>query len=345
MIQYQLLRINRIIFHRIFPKTHTRAHVEADFNNSLIEADGNMQNFLRKRLVNSCGRQTKSFELSIENDTDDSVFSYLKNLSRCTDERFIEISQDLAQKLADLQDEKLNIPGGYFLLIEAITAAPLEHNVYIILKAEKQDALSDEGGTIELNQNIFLSPALKMYKAGVFEQINEKEDLTKEDFKAYLFDSQFNDGRKLAEYFYKDYLGLTINGNSPVETKTFYTLFNDTIDSVFKKDIQLKNHSKELLQCEMENQTSSIFAHDIVERIIPEDKRDKFIAKVVERFPNSFQKDCSLIEKRMQNMSYYVTDSVRLYAPSQLFSNNIISISNDPDNEDVKIIKVRVNEN
>jgi hypothetical protein len=210
------------------------------------------------------------------------------------------------------------------------------------MKAENQEALNAVGNSIQALEHIFLSPAQKMYKVGIFEQISNAIPLTKSNFQAYLFDSQFNNGTSLAEYFYKDFLGLTIEGNKQVQTKMFYDKFNNAIDVVFKNDNEQRTHCKDLLRAEMTNHNENINPHDAITNIIPSDKRNVFIARVGNKFPNSFVKDTMLIQKKIDKRVVFLRDSVRLYAPEQLFTDEAITITTDPDDQSIKIIKIRV---
>lgn len=343
MLAYNSLIIKRLVMHRILPKNPTRDHVEAQFSDHLVCLNDGIQSLIQDRLVDSCGRQGKAFNLSIKNDEVGSCFDSIKNLSSLDDEQFLEVSKGIAQLLADCQDTRIRIPGGYFLLVQAFEPCRNE-NVYIILKAEKQDALSEVDNSVQAVKNIFLSPAQKMYKAGVFEQVQSAASLSKDNFKAYLYDSQFNDGTKLANYFYRDFLGLSIDGNSQVQTKTFYDLFSNTIDTVFKGDIKNLNYCKEQLCSEMLNQSKILNARGTITRIIPPEMRDVFIAKVGEEFPNSFVKDCALIHKKLQQRIVLLTGSVKLSAPSESFINNDIIIESDPQNPTIKIIRIKVHE-
>lgn len=344
MINYSLLEIRRVIMHRILPKTAARAHVEVESNNHIIPLTNEIKSLLISRLVDSCGRQGKAFELTIEKDDQHSCFNKVKDLTSLAEQAFIDRSIEIAQLLADSQDSRISVPGGYFLLVEACTRNR-STNVYVILKAERQDALNDLGNSVQAVQNIFLSPAQKMYKAGVFQQISDANPLTKKDFTAYLFDSQFNDGTKLAEYFYKDFLGLSIEGNWKVQTKMFYDLFNETTDSLFKKDIENRNNCRDLLRTEMMNQNGNLHAHEAINRIVPLDYRDKYIAKVGSKFPTPFIKDIELIQGKLSHKSVLLTGSIRLLAPTESFNNQDIVIETSPDDPRIKIVKIRIDGN
>ena len=341
MINYNLLNIRRVIMHRILPKTSTREHVVVENTTSLVVLTDEIAELLLDRIRTSCGKESQTFELGILNDEVGSCFSKINSLKSFSDENFIAISKEIAELLAEAQDTKSNVPGGYFLLVDAIDGLS-NHDVYIILKAEPQDALSDLGTSIAVLKKIFLSPAQKMYKVGVFEHIDES-DISKDSFKAYLFDSQFNSGSKLAEYFYKDFLGLTIDGFGNLQTKTFYDLYNQTVDKVFKDDIDKKNDCKRMLQAECLNQSLLINPLEFIRQTIPVNDRDKFIAKITPKFPIAFTKDTSLINKKINNRTMLVADDIKLVAPTERFS--AIDIETDPNDRNIKIIRVRTNVN
>lgn len=347
MIQFNTLQIDRVIMHRILEKSMTepmRQHVEVDPINRLVNLTDNIKELIRKRLMESCGRQGKAFELQIEKDEVGSCFDYVKDMHGMADNAFIQTSEDVATLLANAQDQKGSIPGGYFLLVDAHTMHNnTVHPVYIIMKAEKQEALSAVNNGVEALKNVFLSPAQKMYKVGIFEQISFAQPLTKDCFTAYLFDSQFNDGTALAEYFYKDFLGLTINGNSQVQTKMFYDKFCAVVDSEYKEQPELRNQCRDLLRAEMNNQQGNVNPREVINTIVPQNKRDVFISKVGNKYPNNFVKDTTLIKTKIDNQSYFVTKAIRLSAPTALFSNEVITITTDPENPTVKIIKIKTN--
>ena len=345
MVQYNRLEIRRIIMHRILAKSSlppVREHVDIELSERLVDLDEEIRSLLRKRLLESCGKQGKAFELAIEQNGEGSCFDYIKNMKSMSDEEYIHNSETIATLLANAQDTKGSVPGGYFLLVDAyIVNNNTEYPVYVVMKAEKHEALNVDGDGVKALHNVFLSPAQKLYKTCVFEQISFSQPLTNTDFKAYLFDSQFNDGTQLAEYFYKTFLGLTISGNDKVQTKLFYEKFVVTIDECFKGDVETRNHCRDLLRAEMTNNVANLTPIDAIRSIIPAEKRDYFIEKVGNKYPNSFTKDLELIQAKIDKTSLMLTSAIRLYAPTSLFSDETISISQDPEDPTVKIIKIK----
>ena len=106
----------------------------------------------------------------------------------------------------------------------------------------------------------------------------------------------------------------------------------------------MRNQCRDLLRAEMNNQQGNVNPHDVINTIVPQDKRDFFISKVGNKFPNSFVKDASLIKTKIENQSYFFPHSIRLSAPTSLFTNEVITITTDPDDPTVKIIKIKTNE-
>ena len=338
MIIYNSLQIERAIMHRIYSKvTGLRDYAEVEPSNTQIALNDNLKKILIERIQSSFGNQSKSFELSVENVDDGSCFNLVKDLHDSDDEIFISTSKDIAELLATAQSNK-QIPGGYFLLLDCKKSD--EQAVYVCLKAEAHNALNIIGHSAQALENIILSPAQKMYKAVVFEQISTSTPLCKDNFKVYLFDSQFSFGSRLAEYFYKDFLGLTINDNSKILTKRFYELMDKTIDEAYPTNTEKSYKLKNALSVNINSLNNTIHPNSIVSDLIDLEKRDLFIRKVVNQLPSAFTKDISLLQNVLKNKNLHFGDSIRLCVRSDKY--NDISISNDPGNPNIKIVKITI---
>lgn len=342
MIIYSTLRINRMVMHRIVAKSVRVDHATVEYNDVLIPIDIGIREIIRERLSQSFGRYSKSFELSIENDAEGSTFSFVKNLVDMGNDEFIAVSHEIADLLADSQGKKGNVPGGYLLIIDCTNQDG--HPVYVLMKAESHNALNVVGNSAQALQNIILSPAQKLYKSAVFERKGDSNPLSKDDFCAHLFDSQFNTGTKLASYFYKDFLGLTISGNAPIETKNFYNLMVSTTESVYSNDVDSLNNIKNKVVSLLTSELASISPRDAIVNIVPEDQRDIYIRKVANEFDGSFVKNLSLLNYQLNNKTVKLGQGLKLYGPATLFNNNTVTIENDDNDNTIKIIKIRLND-
>ena len=341
MVIFNTLRINRMVMHRIVARTAEVDHATVEYNDTLIPIDRDIENVLQDRLASSFGRHSKSFELSIENDGADSTFSFVKDIVDMNDNVFIANSHDIADLLASAQGNKGNVPGGYLLIMDCTNYD--HHPVYVLMKAESHNALNIVGNSAHALQNIILSPAQKLYKSAVFERIGKSDPLTKADFDTHLFDSQFNSGTKLASYFYKDFLGLTISGNAPIETKNFYNLMVSTTESAYADNVDLINHIKDQVVALLTSEVATITPREAILNIIPEAQRDLFIRKVANEYEGSFVKNISLLTHQLNNRTVKLGQGLKLFGPTSLFSDETVTIETDENNPSIKDIKIKTN--
>lgn len=340
MINYNLLEIKRAIFHKVMAKrTEFEPYIEE--SNSMIGMTSEMESIFRTRMTDAFSQGGKAFELSINDVEDGSVFSAIHGLRQKEDTSFIDTSVYLANKLADTQTKK-SIPHGFFILLDCVN--PIDNMpVYIIMKAEPHDAVAINASSATALKNIILSPSQKMYKAATFRQVNAEGGHC--GYKAYLFDEQFASRAQLAEYFYKDFLGLSVNSNDKVLTKMFFVRMAESIKGKYSDDYIRRNEAETLLDAEMRNQVVSLNPREIIDRTIELRDRDYFYRRVIrEDLPNNFRKNISLIDTRMMNRSMAISDNIKIFAPQDLFQQNsfIIDRETDDDYVIVKIAKNRV---
>lgn len=315
MINYNLLNIKRAIFHKVMAKRDDWApYVEE--SNTMIGMTPRMEAIFRTRMHDAFSQGGKAFELSINDVEDGSAFSMIHGLRQCNDATFIAKSLSLANKLADTQTKK-SIPHGFFVLLDCVYP---QNNfpVYVLMKAEPHDAVEISTNVARALENIILSPSQKMYKAACFQQISAEGG--HRGYRAYLFDEQFASRAQLAEYFYKDFLGLSINSNDKVLTKMFFCRMTDTIKDKYENDYVKKNDVEAVLDSEMRNQNLAFNPREVINRIIDVDDRDYFYRRVIrEDLPTSFRKNLSLIDSRMMRRSMSISDQIKIFAPQDLF--------------------------
>lgn len=338
MINYNLLEIKRAIFHKVMAKRNEfEPHI--DESGSMIAITPAIEDIFRTRMSDAFSQGGKAFELSINDIEDGSVFSNIHGLRQQDDSAFIQTSVSLANKLADTQTKKI-IPHGFFVLLDCVN--PVDNMpVYILMKAEPHNAVAINASNATALQNIILSPSQKMYKAATFQQINAEGG--HRGYKAYLFDEQFASRAQLAEYFYKDFLGLSVNNNDKVLTKMFFVRMAESIKDKYRDDFVRKNEAETLLDAEMRNQVISLNPRDIINRTIVLEDRDYFYRRVLrEDIPTNFRKNISLIDTKMMKRSMAISDHIKIFAPQDLFKENSFIIDRDTD-DDYVIVKIAKN--
>lgn len=336
MINYKLLHIHRAILHKVMAR---RQNIEPSVVESqyLLSIDAQVEGILKERLSDSFAQTGKSFELSINAVEADSTFSMLNGLNDKSDREFVAISKQLAAKLAETQ-QRVSIPHGFMLLLDCENTVD-NLPVYIIMKAEPHEALVIAANNIATAlSDVILSPSQKMYKAASFQQVNAGVQGVG-SYKAYLFDEQFQTRASLAEYFYKDFLGLTISQNDKVLTKMFFYKMLEGISTKYATDFIRRNDAEDALRAEMQNQQRLISPRAIIDRIIEVDDRDYFYNKISNtEIPTGFTKNLSLIDGKISHRGMSLSEDVKIYAPQDMFGSSIL-VDRDTDHDYI-IVKI-----
>jgi nucleoid-associated protein YejK len=147
--------INRLVIHRVIAKT-SKVAAYATYEESLCELNPNSESVLKERLTAALDKSNKTFKLEIEEASDESFFSYSSSLKSASDTDFISISKKIADLLAK-SHHRANIPGGFSIILDGYTA--FDQYFVIVVKAEYQSAFTFTGNSLEVLQDIFLSPA------------------------------------------------------------------------------------------------------------------------------------------------------------------------------------------
>ncbi len=318
--------------HRVHQKQgNNNAYVTP--SNQLLNLDDDSKQIIKERLLTAFGRQSKSFELEIEDDGVDSCFNLIRSLHQADDAQFVHISIEIAELLADSQRQQ-SIPGGFLLVVHCIYD---EKPLFVLIKAEPHNALGVTEMDVHSIKDIILSPEQKLYKAVYYEQkvlAQQNDNLSKDNFRVVLFDSIINTNRSIAQYFYKNFLGLTISSNAELQTSSFYKKMEDQIWG--KLDgIQAFNAS-DLLRAEILNSAKvSVNPHEVITNIIPAESRDDFLS-VISQFPQSFVKKTSLIDTALGKKSI-ILNNVKITAPTNYFNSNV----NVEEQGDEYVVKIR----
>lgn len=311
--------------HEIIPSKGKRNPATVEYDDSLIEIDSNVEKTLLERLNSALGKESKSFQLDIEKIDENSFYRHASKIKDSDDKAFVEISCSIADLLASAQ-MKANMPGGFLLIIDC---SYLENKkLYIVIKAEPQKVITknklDGKSKLDVLNNVFLSPASKLYKIGILVEDDLELKEPNDKFKCYLFDEQFRSDGTPASYFYRDFLGFSISRNAKIQTKLFYDKTSDFIKRNFT-DVQEKS---QLLK-----QLNLLFSIDTNPTITPKDfsknyfkdpfKQDRYFSDVISQLPSTFMKDSTLIDSQLKTKKIIFNDNIRIIGPDNSFDQNV----------------------
>lgn len=334
MVNFFDINIERVAVNKILPKTkHTEAG-QVIYIQQLVDLSPATVQMVQDRLYDAA-LSSKYFQLGIEDDSDSGFFGHAKDLHASDDNKFIEYSGAIAELLADTMVTG-TIPGGYLLVVQARTDRT-DKKVIVVIKADVHDVVTLNGNAINIIEEVFLSPSKKFLKFGLLFEYNtpQKEDFSgfafpNNEWGAFVFDQQFRVDSKLAEYFYRDFLGFTTKYNAKIQSANFY---NETENFIMKNVLGL-NDKVDLL-----NLLDFEFTQNISEAdISPREFADKYIHdealnedykdEIAEYLPGIIEKNASLFKNRLFNKKISFRNNIKLTGSKDAIDANVQIITN-----------------
>jgi hypothetical protein len=352
MLNFFEIEIKRVVVHSLYAKEDGNEHSLIYPDNKLTELTENVKSLLIERLSKAAAKTSKAFELEIDDYYEGSFFSIAKEISKTDDNEFIAQSVQIAHLLAQSQTRN-TLPGGYILIIDAVTK--YSKKVAIVIKAELNTVLKyyneDDKSVIKMLDDVFLSPSQKFFKIGIIyerEEDNQFFSYPNNRYGCFLFDDQFKPDSRPAEYFYKDFLGFSIDSNSKIQSKRFF----DITDKYIRKTIpnpEFKDEMLNVLKHEfLSNDESEISPSDFADMYFPEEElRNGYKNQVINYLPENISKDPSLIETKLNKKKINFPNKVTVSGPSNIFDYNVKVIKSIDDineedlgSSDITILKI-----
>lgn len=333
------LQIRRIAVHEVFVRDNDLQPVPPRFSESLalLSADGLAA--IRERLIKALGSDSKSIEMTIREDGPASTFQLCASLLDADDERFLELSKRIAQKLAGAQVSR-KIPGGVVVVMDGTTGIDA-HPFTCIIKAEVHSGFAREAGEagilIRFLDNLLLTPQQKLHKIGLFIRVSEDASpdgsFLGDDFSAYIFDNQMisSEITTAANYFYEQFLGCTAASSARKLTRDFYNTSRAFLDASPLSDEQ-KVESVSALHVYLRSNRQHVHAMEFAQEYLPPELHQEFSDYLTERaFPEiAVPKDLSAIKRRLRIRKLSFTSDVRIIGPADRF-NELVAVQSTDD--------------
>lgn len=351
-INFDKIEIKKGVMHHIVAKGKEDEYAAVNYEPSTFTPDANITTLIRERLVTASGKKSKAFELKIGDFSTGSFFDHIKDLKSANDAKFFSASKKIADLLAQSQTTSI-IPGGVFILLNCIDKA-INKTLFIVIKAELHKAATSKtvkGHTsLQVLNEIFLSPSQRLYKVGI---IYEREDKSKtypnDSYTCFLFDEQFRtDGKKPAEYFYKTFLGFSIDENSQIQIKRFYDNSHSFITnyvSDHEEKIDLLNALKNELLLSTEE---AVTPFDFGKKYIKDDELlDLYVNRVSNGLPPSIAKDTILVKNQLSRKTLVFPNSIKITGEAESFDANVSLIKSNAElkrialDDEYTIIKIK----
>jgi hypothetical protein len=338
MIEIEQLHIDRIVIHRVHKKSDTDSYGYVEYSENLFSFGVLELSSLRSRIGNAFSKAKRFFKLEIEKNDENSFYGYSKQLRGASEKGFLETSKSIADLLA-ISHNTRTIPAGLLLVMDGFFAR--KHFV-LVIKAEIQEAFiikeMDNKKLVELVNDLFLSPAKDFYKIGFMVEEKSESNKPNEFYSCYMYDDNFSSGKRdLAEYFYKDFMGLSTSKNDALLTKNFRNDIFEFIENHVDGFDNTKGLKSALNSLYRENTTGIINPQEFAETHFSEDLLRLFGSEIASKYPSSFTKDLILVDKSLHRGHVKLVDDLKLEGPIDSIGNVSVSSGKNFDFETFKL--------
>ncbi|MFC0878851.1 hypothetical protein ACE01N_19805 [Saccharicrinis sp. FJH2] len=334
LAELEIKSFSRLIAHEIHPKTK-KEDAYAKTSSTYLKFDDRDTEILTNRLVEALTNTTKTFKLEFEDQSEDSIYSFLQKYEDIDDDSFIEYSKTFAEDLANAHF-RLKIPGGFCLIGEGVTNN--DENFFFVIKAELQEVFNIKENELHVIENVFLSPAKDFYKIGFFLKRGKS-------FIPFMYDDLFNLQKKdLTEYFYGKFLGLTTDRNDKLKSKNFYEDTKGFIEH-FVNNLKDRLGLLKALDVLYREETSGIISpKDFSNKYLEGKLKTHFEQTIIQqKYPHSFTKDTSLLTNKLklQRVSIPLSYSLALVGTQEKMDS--VDVVEEPNAEFLNDLGVEIN--
>jgi|GEM_PF-3227490 len=337
MINYFELEFIRTTAHRIEAKSEDAASSIATPGTEIISLDPDSEYKIKEKLFEASDKKSKSFDLRIGNRGGTSFWGIAADLDTSDNATFISETGRLSLLLAEAQTTG-TIKQSYLITIHARSADSGRY-VFIAIKAELNEAFVFRNGEIKLIDDLFMSPETKLFKFGIVYRYEpwEKVEMLDEngnpppdtdpidsEWGAFLFDDQFRPDSKPAAYFWRDFLGFSLEDNAKIQSKRFY----DATEKFLEANVPDYEQRRELIQAldlEISSSDTELFSpNDFTDSYIHDTERAEiFRQQVARHMPENIIKDISLITSKLNTKKISFPGKVKISAPAATLDTSV----------------------
>ena len=231
-MSFENLNVNRIAVHEIYQRNDDKSIRQPAYANELEVLSPEALGAFRLRMTDALSGQTQSLQMQIVRFGPGSFLEIAETITSSSDAEFLMHSREIATKLAESQMAR-RIPGGMVIVFDGSFGANSTPFVGVI-KAEIQQGFrrstTGSKAIIEFLNNIFLTPATRLYKIGLV-AFDDKTKRKPDGRRAFIFDSNISASNReaAATYFYEGFLGCALPSDGPYETMRFFDLTKEFI--------------------------------------------------------------------------------------------------------------------
>ncbi|MBN9603405.1 MAG: nucleoid-associated protein [Afipia felis] len=325
------MSVKRIILHEVFQRKDDRLPVTPRYGGHLIQLPTDAMDDFKTRIIEAMGNNSKSMQMTIADGASGSVPEIASRLVKANDAQFIQISQAIADQLTAKQIAR-TLPGGIVVVFSGTVGSPARPFLGII-KAETQSGFLREvkKGGIDASylRDLFLTPAAKLYKIGMFIHVDPNADPKKfpEGWLSFVYDSHMTSANRdgAAQYFYEAFLGCIIPQNSSFLTKAFFDHTRDFIKAMNVPPEKRADLLTGLYTYLKVDNTPTLSVDSFAKNYLPKEAADDFQIFMTQRkFPlTNIQKDIADLQSVLRLRKMVFSNSIKFTAPPEAFKDMV----------------------
>lgn len=325
---FENLRVSRIAVHEVFQRNDDRSIRQPAYADALETLSPEAMGAFGLRMTDALSGQSQSIQMRIARFGADSFTALAEGLIGLSDADFLIRSKEVALKLAEAQLGR-RIPGGMLIVFDGTVGAT---NVPFIgvIKAETQAGFrrSRDGArtVVEFLQNIFLTPATRLYKIGMI-LFDDCAAITPAGRRAFVFDSNISVSNReaAAAYFYDSFLGCALPSDGPYETAKFFDLTKEYIRRSDLEPERKRDVIDSLYVFVRDEQDPTFTTDQFGERFLPAEMRDVYDEFMRGRkfTPNAVVRDTSQMGNRLRRRRLKFGTEIELSASPEALARKV----------------------
>lgn len=338
-MQFENLRVSRIAVHEIYQRADDHSIKDPTYSEELEVLSPEAMGAFRLRMTDALSGGSQSIEMRIAKYDDESYLAFAEPLINSTNDVFLQGTKRIAYKLADSQKYR-RIPGGMVIIFDGTVGATSTPYIGVI-KAETQAgfrrSLDGERTIVEFLKNIFLTPATRLYKIGIF-LFDGMQGPRPVGRRAFVFDSNITSGNReaAAAYFYEGFLGCALPSDGAYETAKFFDLTKAFVRSSDLAPEKKRELIDSLFVFVRDEQDPTFTSDQFCDRYLPAELRDNYSTYMLSKkfTANAVVRDLGGMGNKLRRRKLNFGGDIQLSASPEALAEKVIISAVDGKLED-----------
>lgn len=308
-----------------------------ELSEEIIELDLELKRHIAAKLTKSLADGSHSVEVTVVESGKDSPFDMATKLLSVRNERFVELTKQLANQLTQAQRSGSIKAGTAFFLVGSCIIDNEQKRFVCIIKADPDSGIGksgkkDKAAKYTYIKEVLMSDSQRLIKiAFLIEDHKLGEDDTKgeirktEDFSVVVFDHlmQKKHDVEASKYFYNGFLRCERANDSAVMTKKFYDAAHAYITGMQVDASEQFSLRGDLVSHFRSNRTT-LDSRSFAMEVLPPAHTDPLVQHCRDRgITGAITKDTELIKTRLKRRTLKFTSTVTLYAPPEVLRDSV----------------------